>query len=75
MGGIEQVRPGQVSRILDNRWTLCSTAWKGQLSTGGLARRWVDGLDEYRIVQDTQMWKQHAAAFVQPRDTTELYYI
>ena len=40
------------------------------------ARRWRDELDDYwkgtiwqRIAQDMQMWKQHAEAFAQPRDT------
>ena len=39
--------------------------------------RWRDELDDYwkgtiwqRIAQDSQMWKQHAEAFAQPRDTT-----
>ena len=40
------------------------------------ARRWRDDLDDYRkdtiwqrIAQDRQIWKQHAEAFPQPRDT------
>ena len=40
------------------------------------ARRRRDELDEYwkdtiwlRVAQDRQMWKQHAEAFAQPRDT------
>ena len=56
-------------RIQDNRW------WKR--SRGRPARRWRDELDNYwmcniwqRIVQDRQMWKQHAEAFAQPRDIT-----
>ena len=43
---------------------------------GRPARRWGDELDDYckgtiwqRIVQDRQMWKQHAEAFTQPRDS------
>ena len=78
---IEQVRrrkwtwAGHVSRIRDNRWTLCITTWKPyerNTPRGKPAIRWRDELDDYRqrIAQDRQMWKQHAEVFAQPRDTT-----
>ena len=82
---IEQVRrrkwtwTGHVSRIQDNRLTLCVTTWKPyerKRPRGRPVRRWRDKLDDYwkgtiwqRIAEDTQMWKQHAEAFAQPRDT------
>ena len=54
IGMIEQVRrqtwiwAGHVSRIRDNRWTLCSTTWKRyerKRPSGRPARRWRDELD------------------------------
>ena len=80
---IKQVRKwiwaGHVSRIRDNRWTLRITNWKHcrrKRPRGRPTRRWRDELDDYwkgtiwqRIAQDRQMWKQHAEAFAQPRDT------
>ena len=70
----------KVSRIRDNRWTLCITTWKPYKRNrprGRPARRWRDEQDDYwkgtiweRIAQDKQMWKQHAEAFAQPWDTT-----
>ena len=59
--------------------TLRITSWKRyerKIPRGRPARRWRDELDDYwkgtvwqRIAQDRQMWKQHAEAFAQPRDT------
>ena len=81
---IEQARrwkltwAGHVRRIRDNRWTLRITTLKPYESNYlEEERRDVgDELDDYwkgtiwqRIVQDMQMWKQHAEAFVQQRDT------
>ena len=70
---------GHVSRIRDNRWTLCITTWKPyerKRPRGRPARGWRDELDDYwmgtiwqRIAQVRQMWKQHAEAFIKPRDT------
>ena len=81
---IEQVRrrnwtwAGHVSRIRDNRWTLCITTWKPyerKRHRGGPVRWWRDELDDYwkgiiwqRIAQVRQMWKQHPEAFAQPWD-------
>ena len=78
---IEQVRRWKwtwawhVSRIRDNQWTLRITIWKPykrKRPRGRPARCWRDKLDDYwkgtiwqRIVQDRQMWKQHAEAFAQ----------
>ena len=70
---------GHVSRIRDNRWTLRITTWKSyerKRPRVRPVRRWKDELDDYwkgtiwqRIAQYRQMWKQHAEAFAQPRDT------
>ena len=81
---IEKVRrrkwtwAGQVCRIRDKRWTLRITSWKPyerNRPRGRPAKRWRDELDDYwkvtiwqRIAQDRQIWKQHAEAFVQPRE-------
>ena len=72
-------RASLVSRIRDNRWTLRITTWKPyerKRPSGRPARHWIDELDDYwkdtiwqRIAQDRQMWKLHAEAFAQPRDT------
>ena len=82
---IEQVRrrkwtwAGHVSRIQDNRWTLHITTGKPyerKRPTRRPARRWREELDDFwkgtiwqGIAQDKQMWKQHAEAFAQLRDT------
>ena len=49
---------------------------KGKIPKGRLVRRWKDELDDYwkgiiwqRIAQDRQMWKQHAEALAQLRNT------
>ena len=67
-------REGHVSRLRDNRWTLHITTWKPyerKIRRGRPARRCREELVEYwkRIVQDRQMWKQHAETFAQSRDT------
>ena len=64
----------------DTRWTSHITTWKpydGKCSRGRPARWWRDEQEDYwkgtiwhRIVQDRQMWKEHAEAFAQPQDTT-----
>ena len=50
--------------------------YEGKRPRGRPTRRWRGELDDYlkgtiwqRIAQDRQMWKQHAEAFAQPRDT------
>ena len=71
---------GHVSRLNDNRWTSRITHWRpyeGKRTRGRPAKRWRDDLDIFwrettwqRKAQDRQIWKTHAEAFAQLRDTT-----
>ena len=67
---IEQVRRRKWTWAGHERWIL----YEKKIPRGRPARRWRDELDDYwkgtiwqRIVQDRQMWKQHAEAIAQPR--------
>ena len=75
-----------ISRIRDNRWTLYCVSPPGNPTMGkdlqenrqkggdDLADYW-KGTFGQRIAQDRHMWKQHAEAFAQPRDTMDAYNI
>ena len=64
---------GHITTIRDNRWK----PYERKRPRGRPARQWRVELGDnwkstmwQRIAQDRQMWKQHAEAFSQPRDTT-----
>ena len=72
---------GHINRLKDDRWTSRVTTWrpydKKTKNKGGPAKRWRDDLDKYwsetiwqRTAQDRVIWRRHAEAFAQPRDTT-----
>ena len=71
---------GHINRLKDNRWTSRVTTWRPYDKTrrqGRPAKRWRDDLDKYwsdtiwqRTAQDRVIWRRHAEAFAQPRDTT-----
>ena len=70
----------QINRLKDDRWTSRFTAWRPyekKIRQGRPAKRWRDDLDKYwsdtiwqRIAQYRVIWRRHAGAFAQPRDTT-----
>ena len=72
--------PGHINRLKDDRWTSRITAWRPydkKRRQGRPAKRWRDDLDKYwsdtiwqRTAQDRVIWRRHAEAFAQPRDTT-----
>ena len=76
---IDVVEMDLISGIQYYRWILDITIWKPYKEKQYSRRpvkRWIDDLDDYwkgtiwqRIAQDREMWKQHAEAFAQPRDT------
>ena len=69
-----------INRLKDDRWTSRVTAWRPyhkKRRQGRPAKRWRDNLDKYwsdtiwrRTAQDRVIWRRHADAFAQPRDTT-----
>ena len=71
---------GHINRLKDDRWTSRVTTWRPydkKIRQGRPAKRWRDDLDKYwsdtlwqRTAQDRVIWRQHAEAFAQPRDTT-----
>ena len=71
---------GHINRLKDNRWTSRVTTWRPydkKRRQGRPANRWRDDLDKYwsdtiwqRTAQDRVIWRRHAEAFAQPRDTT-----
>ena len=71
---------GHINRLKDDRWTSRVTTWRPydkKRRQGRPAKRWRDDLDKYwsdtiwqRKAQDRVIWRQHAEAFAQPRDTT-----
>ena len=71
---------GHINRLKDDRWTSCDTAWRPydkKRLQGRPAKRWRDDLDKYwsdtiwqRTAQDRVIWRRHAEAYAQPRDTT-----
>ena len=71
---------GNINRLKDDRWTSRVTTWRPydkKRRQGRPAKRWRDDLDKYwsdtiwrRKAQDRVIWRQHAEAFAQPRDTT-----
>ena len=70
---------GHINRLKDDRWTSRVTAWRPydkKRRQGRPAKRWRDDLDKYwsdtiwqRVAQDRVIWRRHAEAFAQPRDT------
>ena len=71
---------GHVNRLKDDRWTPRVTTWRPydkKRRQGRPAKRWRDDLDKYwsdtiwqRTAQDRVIWRRHAEAVSQPRDTT-----
>ena len=71
---------GHINRLKDDRWTTGVTTWRPydkKIRQGRPAKRWRDDLDKYwsntiwqRTAQDRLIWRRHAEAFAQPRDTT-----
>ena len=71
---------GHINRLTDDRWTSRVTTWRPydkKIRQGRPAKRWRDDLDKYwsdtiwqRTAQDRVIWRRHAEAFAQPRDTT-----
>ena len=71
---------GHINRLKDDRWTSRVTTWTQydkKRRQGRPAKRWRDDLDKYwsdtiwqRTGQDMVIWRRHAEAFAQPRDTT-----
>ena len=71
---------GHINRLKDDRWTSRVTSWRPydkKRRQGRSAKRWRDDLDKYwsdtiwqRTAQDRVIWRRHAEAFTQPRDTT-----
>ena len=71
---------GHINRLKDDRWTSRVTTWRPydkKRRQGRPAKRWRDDLDKYwsdtiwqRTEQDRVIWRRHADAFAQPRDTT-----
>ena len=71
---------GHINRLKDDRWTSRVTAWRPydkKRRQGRPAKRWRDDLDKYRsdtiwqrTAQYRVIWRRHAEAFAQPRDTT-----
>ena len=69
-----------INRLKDNRWTSRATTWRPydrKRRQGRPAKRWRDDLDKYwsdairqRTAQNRLIWRRHAEAFAQPRDTT-----
>ena len=60
---------GHVNRIRYSRWILRIITWKASETVERRTRRLLGMCIWHSIVQDRQMWKQHAEAFAQPRDT------
>ena len=68
------------NRLKDDRWTSRVTTWRPydkKRRQGRPAKRRRDDLDKYwsdsiweRTAQDRVIWRRHAEAFAQPRDTT-----
>ena len=73
---------GHINRLKDDRWTSRVTTWRPydkKRRQGRPAKRWRDDLDKYwsdtiwqRTAQDRVIWRRHAEAFAQPRDTRRL---
>ena len=71
---------GHINRLKDERWTSRVTTWRPydkKRRQGRPAKRWRDDLSKYwsytiwqRTAQDRVIWRRHAEAFAQPRDTT-----
>ena len=71
---------GHINRLKDDRWTSRVTTWRPydkKRRQRRPAKRWRDDLDKYwsdtiwqRTAQDRVIWRRHAEAFAQPRDTT-----
>ena len=70
-----------VRTMKDNLWTSRITTWRPcdkKRRQGRPAMRWSDDLDKYwsdtisqRTAQDRVVWRRHAEAFAQPRETTD----
>ena len=70
---------GHINRLKDDRWTSRVTSWRPydkKRRQGRPAKRWRDDLDKYwsdtiwqRTAKYRVIWRWHAEAFVQPRDT------
>ena len=71
---------GHINRLKDDRWTSRVTTWRPydkKRRQGRPAKRWRDDLHKYgsdaiwqRTAQNRVIWRRHAEAFAQPRDTT-----
>ena len=71
---------GHINRLKDDRRTSRVTTWRPydkKRRQGRPAKRWRDDLDKYwsdtiwqRKAQDRVIWRRHAKACAQPRDTT-----
>ena len=73
---------GHINRlkVKDDRWTSRVTTWRPydkKRRQGRPAKRWKDDLDKHwsdtmwqRKAQDRVIWRRHAEAFAQPRNTT-----
>ena len=71
---------GHINCPKDDRWTSRVTTWRPydkKRRQGRPAKHWRDDLDKYwsdtiwlRTAQDRVIWRRHAEAFAQPRDTT-----
>ena len=71
---------GYINRLKEDRCTSHVTAWRPydkKRRQGRPAKRWRDALDKYwsftiwqRTAQARVIWRRHADAFAQPRDTT-----
>ena len=70
---------GHINSLKDDQWTSCVTTrrpYDNKRRQGRPAKRWRDDLDKYwsdtiwqGTVQDRVIWRRHAEAFAQPRDT------
>ena len=71
---------GHINRLKDDRWTSRVTTWipcDKTIRQGRPAKRRRDDMDKYwsdtiwqRTAHDRVIWRRHAEAFAQPRDTT-----
>ena len=73
---------GHINRLKDDRWTSRVTTWRPydkKIRQERPAKRWRDDLDIIiywsdtiwqRKAQNRVIWRRHAEAFAQPRDTT-----
>ena len=76
---------GHINCLKDDRWTSRVTTWRPydkKRRQGRPAKWWRDDLDKYwsdmiwqRTAQDRVIWRRHAEAFAQPRDTTAAWWM